>query len=51
MNATRTFFGINRRILLSAVAAPVVLSGLRLSAAQAPLPGGRQRRGRCRRTR
>ena len=31
---------VNRRILLLGLAAPVVLSGLRLTAAQAQLPGG-----------
>ena len=30
---------VNRRILLSGLAAPVLLSGLRLTAAQAQLPG------------
>jgi hypothetical protein len=36
----RAFLGINRRVLLSALAAPAMLPGLHLRAAQAQLPGG-----------
>jgi len=38
VRSTRAFLGINRRVLLSALAAPAVLPGLRLAAAQAQLP-------------